>query len=170
MPIVQCKICESDFYIKPSHQKLGWGKYCSIACRTKAQFLGKNVECTICGAICYKSPSRILHSKSGKFFCSKTCQTKWRNSVFSEQQHPNWSNGIHVYRKILLRSNIKQICFSCNIEDIRVLVTHHIDHNRENNNISNLCWVCHNCHYLIHLDKNFEDKFKRKLKIMVSVA
>lgn len=75
MPQVNCKICEKEFYIKPSHQIRGWGKYCSIKCRSNAQLLGKAVLCSTCNKEIYRSPKLLVRSKSGKFFCSKSCQT-----------------------------------------------------------------------------------------------
>jgi len=47
-------------------------------------------------------------------------------------------------------NKIKPICSKCGFEDKRVLVIHHKDYNRKNNNINNLIWLCRNCHYLIH--------------------
>ncbi|MBI4281264.1 HNH endonuclease [Candidatus Uhrbacteria bacterium] len=32
----------------------------------------------------------------------------------------------------------------------RVLLVHHIDENRKNNVLSNLVWLCRNCHFLVH--------------------
>lgn len=163
MPRVNCKICGQSFYAKPSHVRIGWGKYCSQTCRTEAQLLGKKVECFICKKKIYRSRAQIKHSKSGNFFCSKACQTQWRNSYFSEELHPNWISGINAYRRILLRSGVDRTCAICGITDLRILVTHHIDHNRKNNDLLNLTWLCLNCHYLVHHDKNLEDKLKNTL-------
>jgi hypothetical protein len=146
--------------VKPSHQKLGWGKYCSIECRTKSQFVGDFVGCSSCKKKIYRSKGSMRHSKSGTFFCNKACQVTWENKQRVGEKHPNWINGINTYRNILLRSGVKQVCNSCNFNDKRVLVAHHIDHNRNNNDQSNLVWMCMNCHYLLHHDEKFEDSFK----------
>lgn len=162
MPIVQCKICSKDFYIKPSHQKLGWGKYCSIHCRSVAQFNGKKVKCFVCNNEIYRSDEQLRNSKSGKYFCSKKCQTLWRNSIYIEDRGANWINGISSYRKMMQRRDLIDNCIICNISDRRILVIHHKDHNRKNNNISNLVCVCLNCHFLIHHNKVVDDKLKIK--------
>lgn len=163
MTIVRCKICKRNFYAKPCHIKLGWGKYCSIKCRNISQLRGIAKKCDICGKEFYRSPAKLKHSKSGYFFCSKVCQTKWRNSVYIEEKHSNWRSGITVYREILKRNGIKPICFMCHTSDKRILTVHHIDKNRTNNKEANLAWVCYNCHYLIHHNKEAEKLFKVKL-------
>ena len=156
MVIVKCRICEKEFYVKPSHQKIGWGKYCSIICRSKAQFRGKFVICSICSKQVYRSPKALEHSKSGKFFCGKSCQTKWRNSVYSGENHYLWRGGEWVYREKLIKSGKKMVCEKCGLEDKRVIIAHHIDKNRKNTNLSNLVWLCQNCHWLVH---NYNEDF-----------
>lgn len=48
-------------------------------------------------------------------------------------------------------------CTICHEFDIRVLVIHHIDRDRTNNNESNLLTLCNNCHHKLHfLSKNTE--------------
>lgn len=157
MPNALCEICGRNFYAKPSHQKMGWGKYCSAFCRSKAQCNGKVVVCYICGKKTYRSLTRQKNSVSGKFFCSKSCQTKWRNGYFIGEKHPNWMGGISVYREILKGLGKVPVCERCGLTDERILSVHHLDHNRRNNKESNLVWVCYNCHFLIHHDKNTEE-------------
>ncbi len=146
-----CLVCKTKFYVKPSHQKKGWGKYCSIICRTKSQLNGKKVNCFICQKQIYRSQKDLKKSDSGNYFCSKSCQTIWRNSIlYSGENHSNWKYGESAYRRILLATGQKQICTLCKTEDKRVLAVHHRDKNRKNNTVENLIWLCHNCHYLIH--------------------
>lgn len=150
MGLVKCKICSKEFYVKPSHLKLGWGKYCSTFCRSKSQFNGKTVKCFNCGKEIYRSEAKLKRAKSSKYFCSKSCQTVWRNNYFSEERHANWKYGENAYRNILLRSKREIKCESCRIKDIRVLAVHHKDRNRKNNQLNNLIWLCLNCHFLFH--------------------
>lgn len=162
MPIVTCLICEKEFYVKPSHQKLGWGKYCSTSCRTRGQFNGKTVTCFVCKKELYRSLKGLRKSISGKFFCTKSCQTIWRNTIlYSGGNHPNWVSGESSYRRILKANSREQICVLCKTIDKRILAVHHYDKNRKNNTISNLVWLCYNCHYLVHHDSN--EKFKLKM-------
>ena len=159
MPNVKCLICKAKFYVKPSHQKRGWGKYCSIFCRTESQFKGKDINCFTCNKQTYKSPKDLKNSKSGNFFCSKSCQTIWRNKIlFSGENHSNWKYGESAYRRILKATGKEQVCELCRDHDIRVLAVHHKDKNRRNNSATNLTWLCYNCHYLVHHYRNEENK------------
>ncbi|OIO49721.1 MAG: hypothetical protein AUJ39_00505 [Parcubacteria group bacterium CG1_02_42_13] len=150
MPIVKCKICGSPFYTKPFWIKRGYGKYCSRECQHKSRKSGKMIKCFICGTEVYKQTKALKHSKSKKYFCGKSCQTKWRNAKFIGPKHANWKNGEYAYKSVLTRHKILRACGLCGNRDIRVLAVHHIDRKRTNNKIKNLAWLCHNCHFLVH--------------------
>lgn len=151
MPIVKCKICKSGFYAKPHWLRKGWGKYCSPKCQYEAQKNGKVVNCFICKREVYRPQQDLKNSKSKKYFCTKSCQTIWRNSmVYIGSKHPNWKDGASTYRDALLRSEVTQVCKMCKTRDQRLLAAHHLDHNKKNNSLDNLMWLCHNCHFLTH--------------------
>lgn len=151
MPYISCTICNNNFYAKPSHIEKGWGKYCSKQCQFTGQRTGTIFKCYICSKPTYKMVKDQIKSKSGKFFCSKSCQTVWRNSyVYRGEKHGNWNGGTASYRKIMLDSKTPLACKKCGSTDSRTLAVHHKDKNRKNNSISNLMWLCHNCHYLVH--------------------
>ncbi len=159
MPIVKCRICKKEFYAKPHWLKVGWGKYCSPKCHHEGIKKGKFIACDICGKKTWKQPKQIDHSKSGKFFCSKSCQTLWRNKTYVGKKHPNWKNGQTIYRDILQRSKKEKICTLCGTKDKRVLAAHHLDRNKKNVKLKNLVWLCWNCHFLVHHDKETKKKF-----------
>ena len=151
MPQVKCKICNQEFYAKPNWLKKGWGKYCSRKCQYKAQLKGGLRSCAICGKEAWKTPHDLEGSRSGKFFCSKSCQTIWRNQTFVGPKHALWKGGsCQEYRKFLIRSGLPITCTSCGLLDKRVLVVHHKDRKRNNNGVDNLEWLCLNCHFLKH--------------------
>jgi len=158
MEFVLCKICKKEFSVKPSHLKLGWGKYCSNECRWKGQLKGKIVDCYMCKKGTYRSPKELRVSKSGKFFCSKSCQTIWRNTSFMGPLSANWKYGGSTYRNTLIKSDKKQACRLCKIDNPIILAAHHKDHNRKNNALDNLTWLCFNCHYLVHHDIELNKK------------
>lgn len=61
--------------------------------------------------------------------------------------HPHWKGGIRIYRDIAFEYHPNE-CYHC--KDSEDLQVHHIDHNRENNNPSNLLIVCRSCHIEEH--------------------
>lgn len=164
MPFVGCKICKKKFYSKPSWLKHGGGKYCSKKCHYQGLKKGKMVYCFVCNKETYKSPKLLRRSKSKKYFCDKSCQTKWRNSIFIGPKHANWKHGMSTYRAVLMRNKISKSCKLCSSKDGRVLAVHHIDKDRTNNKLENLAWLCHNCHFLVHHYSEEKEKF------MVSIA
>jgi len=151
MPSKKCKICGKGFHIKPFHAKKGWGKYCSIECRTKAQFKGRWVECGYCGKKIWRTPKDFKRSKRNKFFFSVGCHCSWENkNVRYGINAPNWVSGETAYGDLMRRYNIPYKCVRCGIVDKRVLVVHHRDGNRRNNKIDNLERICCNCHAILH--------------------
>lgn len=124
---------------------------------------GKIVKCYLCNKESYKTKKSLRVSKSKKYFCSKSCQTKWRNTVFVGKKHANWKGGKYSYRSVLSRNNVKAVCKLCRTKDRRVLAIYHIDKNRRNNKVENLSWLCHNCHHLVHHHKEEQDKFMEAL-------
>ncbi len=159
MVMVTCKLCSNTFNAKPSWIKNGYGKFCSRKCSHAASRTGKMVNCFVCGIEVYKKPKALKGSASGNFFCTKSCQTKWRNTEFKGDKHANWKEGLHAYRRIMQQSGTPKICTLCKISDARVMAVHHVDKNRKNNTIENLRWVCHNCHHLVHHYPNEQGKF-----------
>ena len=59
------------------------------------------------------------------------------------------------------RKHLKDKCEICDLNDKRLLVIHHKDRDRDNNNPSNLQTTCYNCHRLIHW--THMNKLKNKL-------
>lgn len=160
MPLIKkCKVCKQEFITKPFYVAKGQGKFCSIKCRGLDMRKGKEIECFLCRKKVYKSKGDLKKSKSGKYFCSKSCQTKWRNQEFIGPKHGNWNGGRSSYRSVLGRHNIPKICKLCGNSDERVMAVHHLDKDRYNNKVENLVWLCHNCHHLVHHYKEGKDKF-----------
>ncbi len=162
---VNCGICKSVFYVKPSWLKKGKGKYCSIVCSAQNRKTGKMISCFICGKEAYKPLKELDKSQNGKFFCSKKCSTPWRNSLFTGEKHPNWKHGEFSYKETIKRSKISQICILCGTKNKKVIIVHHADKNRKNNKLSNLAWLCRNCHFLVHHYEKENRKFLRQFSV-----
>lgn len=126
--------------------------YCSVRCQNLDKKKGQILACFVCGMKVYKKNKDILKSKSRKYFCSIKCSNQWIGSQRIGVNHPNWISGRSVYKSILSRTGKEIICKLCDEKDERILMTHHIDGNRENNSKYNLVWLCYNCHFLAHHD------------------
>lgn len=163
MPTVVCAICPNTFYAKPFFLKKGQAKYCSEKCMRTASRTGSVVKCHACGVDVYKTKKALRISKSKTYFCTKSCQTKWRNSIFVGPLHANWKDGSSSYRALMLKHDIPRVCRICKTGDLRVLAVHHIDRNRKNSALSNLAWLCHNCHFLLHHYPDVEKGFMEAL-------
>jgi hypothetical protein len=159
MPLVPCKKCENSFYAKPSALEKGYGKYCSARCQYLFQKTGIELPCDVCGLRTYKQQKDLVRSKSKKFFCSKSCQTHWRNQLYIGERHKNFTTGESSYRAVMNRARIPKMCSLCKTTDSRLLAVHHIDKNRKNNKPENLTWLCHNCHFLVHHYESERVKF-----------
>jgi len=165
MPTVKCKICKKEFCAKPSWLKKGWGKYCSAKCHHEGMKKGKFIACFICKKDAWHTPKQINHSKSGKFFCSKSCQTFWRNKEFRGPKHGNWKGGENIkHKSLLIESGRILVCTLCKIKDERVLAVHHLDKNRRNNKVENLIFLCHNCHHLVH---HYQEARNKLMEVVV---
>ena len=62
----------------------------------------------------------------------------------SGENNNNWKGGIGVYRS-MVSTNVCELCGSK-----ENLLIHHIDHNRYNNDLSNLMVLCKKCHQEHH--------------------
>ena len=149
----KCSICGRDFLTKKSHIKRGWGKYCSKKCQAKSQIKGKWINCDYCGDKVWRTPKDFKRSKTKKFFCSVKCHCAWENkNRRCGENAPNWVAGQTVYRQLMKRHGKPEKCVLCGYKNKKALVVHHQDSNRKNNKLTNLIWLCRNCHYLVHYD------------------
>ena len=64
----------------------------------------------------------------------------------------------NMHNRILSEVSQNKRCIFCKVIDTRVSVVHHKDHNRKNNKVDNLMWLCLNCHFLTHYDKALEEQ------------
>lgn len=170
MPIRRtCVYCGKEFSTKQFFIDKGQGKYCSRDCAYAHRKKGKECTCAVCGKKTYKTMTQLERSKSRKYFCSKGCQTVWRNTQFVGEKHANWKDGNYAYKSVLSRAGIAPVCIMCGNTDSRVMAVHHRDENRKNNKVENLVWICHNCHHLVHYHED-EKKRLAKKPIMVPIA
>ena len=122
---------------------------------------GQYVKCSYCGKEIFRSKKDIDKNISGYFYCSRDCGNKHKNMV--RKQSGEWDEGLTNYRLRALEF-YEHKCLCCGWdEDERILEAHHIDENRSNSHISNLCLLCPTCHRKITLGYYKLDLENKKL-------
>jgi len=90
-----------------------------------------------------------------------------KNPVMSEKfkgkGNPHYKNGIRTGKRMLLE--IKKLCEHCGTEqDLQV---HHLDENRQNNELTNLKLLCRSCHSKEHRGITWsKEMYSKRLKLM----
>lgn len=107
------------------------------------------VKCAYCGKEFLKPASR-LKSKNDLYFCCREhkdlAQRVESGEQFDSMRPNHYKDGMYWYRQKAL-SHYEHQCAICGWnEDVDVLEVHHIDENRDNNNIDNLIILCPTCH------------------------
>lgn len=106
------------------------------------------VECAHCGKKVIKRQSEINKNQSGLFYCSVECGNIHKNQL--RKQNGEWDNSLNY--RLRAFEHFEHRCAVCGWnEDVRILEVHHIDENRQHNELSNLCILCPICHRKITL-------------------
>ena len=152
---LQCIVCGKTFYCTKKHitreikYNLNTCRFCSISCHYEDKRKGVKSVCSFCGKEIYVPERGLKKSKTGNFYCSKKCGNLHKNLL--REQSGEWKDSYSTYRKRALNHYEKK-CFCCGWEeDERILEVHHIDEDRNNNDIDNLCILCPTCHRKITL-------------------
>lgn len=80
------------------------------------------------------------------------------------EAHPNFKSGIRSYRKYLTRGLLAAICVHCG--GVKNLIVHHMDGNRDHNDLSNLMILCASCHKKWHLAHPSRATLERMEKLL----
>lgn len=139
---IECNICGYNWEISPTSVMYDNEEHKFKGC---PECKYEIISCAYCGKNFKRLKSIIDKSKSGLSFCSKECGNKYKNSLTI-----NYENATNYRRNAFLKYPHK--CAKCGYdEDERILEVHHIDENRNNNDITNLIILCPNCHKKITL-------------------
>jgi len=95
-------------------------------------------------------------------FCSRKCSNFVHRTLNSKIAYmaKGYARSIKDHGKI--------ICNRCGYDDINVLIVHHLDSNRLNNEITNLETLCANCHHKIHWGDSEKRLKCAQLALMIS--
>lgn len=106
--------------------------------------------CANCGKEVIRRNSDVNKNVSGNFYCSRECGNQHKNDI--RKQTGEWDNAFSSYRTRAFDTYDHKCCVCGWDDDERVLEVHHIDKDRTNNLINNLCILCPTCHKKITLN------------------
>jgi hypothetical protein len=150
----RCTNCGYQFLKAKRFFKEHGNNYCSHNCSSIHRRVRVKVNCDLCGKIFERAKSKAK-SKSGHLFCSRICKDSAQKlgSRFENMLPPHYGNasGRYTYR-IKALNHYGHKCGICSYDEYpEILQVHHIDRNRNNNDIENLTVLCPNHHWAIHL-------------------
>lgn len=151
---VDCPMCNSQFVRRA---KVPQGKVkkicCSRACYSQYRARHKAIiNCASCQKEFPKKRSELKNSVSGLYFCSIECKNKEHKmgGLIAPDHYGTATTGGDLYWKVASENNIVE-CVVCKLNFKALLVVHHIDGCRENNEAENLEFLCHTHHALRHM-------------------
>ena len=171
--LVKCVVCGKEIKIIGNRYKKSQTKRftCSVKCMGEKNrgtnnsnygnhvLAGKNnpsykarhrINCLMCGRFVWA----IEFYRGKRKFCSRKCQHEYSVGKNSSGWHGGKSKEEYPYtfnnrlkRFVRNRDGYKcQICGVPQQECINALCVHHIDYNKQNNEVSNLISLCYKCH------------------------
>lgn len=148
MPRVEkkCQWCSSGFSV-PAYRD-NTAKFCCKRCHGEWVSSNKStfLMCEVCGNGYRRANSHMTYGK-------KTCSMKCRG-IASRTGSPVSADYPSV-RKWMKRRDMIKSCNRCGYSsNPEILVVHHVDRDRKNNDVNNLEVLCPNCHALEHYLEN----------------
>lgn len=130
-----CKTCNSQFTASSPRKNTS---YCSLACTERS-------PCQICGTII---TGRAKFQSGARRFCSRHCASIGNATLSGKKNYV-----VRGFAATIKRTG-KLACEKCGENESIVLVVHHLDRNRSNNEYDNLQTLCANCHHRVHRESS----------------
>lgn len=144
---LNCIICNKKY--QRQKRQLTEPYVCSPLCRSIHKGTRVELTCSHCEETFTRAKSKLKSSRSGEYFCSRTCKDK-AQKYNTKIQPDHYGKGTTGYRLKALKE-YGEVCNRCGYdENIAALVIHHKDRNRDNPSIDNLEVLCANCHAIEH--------------------
>jgi hypothetical protein len=136
-----CKNCGREFTTWESRTT----KFCNKKCYGDWMRKTTMIVCEYCGIEFHRRHSEL---SAKHHYCSRNCFALARLKKLPRNRH---TKGL---RNMLLKRDKLIKCCKCGFNVPAILVVHHKDGDRRNNNLSNLQILCPNCHSLLHYTTN----------------
>ena len=142
-----CLQCNTPFMARRK-----FTKYCSSKCaqRFSQAKMTVRLDCAYCGKPFMRNAGDAAKTKYKKrIYCDRECM--WADKIRQAPRSKKWGAVSKWFR----RFNRMKCCSRCGYdEETGILIIHHKDRNRDNNELDNLEVLCPNCHSLEHLKEN----------------
>lgn len=138
--------CSADCFMRGAADIRSSCPECTKEKRLNSRLL---LICDYCGKQFSRSPSKIQNSKSGLQFCCRECKDAAQRleNNFQALWPSHYGNGKQIHYRARAFQEYEHKCTNCGWnEDADILEVHHIDENRENNDLKNLMILCPICH------------------------
>jgi hypothetical protein len=136
-PNTNCLICHKPSYKRPVEIQRNNGRvYCSVGCYGIS--CRKENPCIVCG--------KLILAGANKKTCSRACANKHRTGIQYKINQPRDKVKSQRMLKVRLLDQRGKSCERCTYDKYKILVVHHKDRNRNNNDLTNLELICPNCH------------------------
>lgn len=157
---INCAYCGKEFLREKRWAIKNKNNFCCVKHSNLAKQTRENVNCAHCGKEFWMAPARKRKSKSGLFFCSKSCKAKEQRFEGKISQH------IKVAPRDFILKKYNYSCANCGYNEYKELLeVHHIDRNRNNNKVENFICLCVMCHTAIH--RNVKGIIKKKFRYLM---
>jgi len=144
---INCEYCGKLFWKAYKVYKITKHHYCCQECSKQGSKERIKLNCLFCNKEFEKVKSKITKHN----FCCRKCkdQAQRIESNIKTLQPSHYKNGECAYRDKAFNTYVHK-CFNCGYDEYKeALEVHHIDGNRENNDVGNLMILCANCHTLV---------------------
>ena len=152
----KCLHCGNSFVVPLYREKTA--RYCSKPCQGDSWRGGPPIAipCVVCGNIHRRCPS---HMDVAKPTCSLRCR-----GIAYRSEKPTTQDYSSV-RKWMARRGLIKNCERCEYnEHPEILIVHHRDRDRRNNDLTNLEILCPNCHALEHASESINGFFHKSTR------
>jgi hypothetical protein len=147
----ECYNCGKEVHKRKEHFEGAEKHFCNWKCYK--EYLQRNAillktECNFCGKDIIRNRREQRRSRTGLFFCCNLCKNRF---LAKNRRWRADSTYGHRHRTRFLLEIANNACQNCNYNEyIKMLETHHYDHDHQNNNYENLRILCVWCHAKHH--------------------
>lgn len=141
--VLLCNGCDKSFEKQLRFVKRDCYNYCTHKCSADVRKNRIKLSCVLCGIEVIRPIGQ--KNKTGLVFCSQKCKNEAQSVECGRMLQCGPSSDKTAYRNKAL-AYYPKCCEWCKFPILELLDIHHIDHDRNNNDLTNLIVLCVMCH------------------------